>query len=276
MSRPRLQQLLPRAAFERFQVAQTKLRAIVDILGTSEYIFYQSHMRAYTSLISHILANNPEIIGYIELHRSYRHPADLVMMRQQIQTVSGAGLNRARYKLDKMLHNGNGVGDEIMRSPDVKSIFALRKPHETLPSIVAMVERTGEKVAYASIEGATEYYVQRVQRLAADATRAGSSIYFDAETVVDDTDRLLGRLSSFLGLRTPLESEYKTYSETGRVGSGDPSQNIHSGTVVRDRERAEIEVPLELLERAEAAYRSARHGLIQSCSVTVTLEGAPS
>ena len=276
MSRPKLSQVLPSSVFAQLQVAQTKTRAIADILRSSEHIFYQSHMRAYTSLISHILASNPEIAGYLELHRSYRHPADLVVMRHQIQTISGAGVHRSRYHLDKLLHNGNGVSEEIASMNGSKSIFALRRPAETLPSIIEMVNLTGERMAYDNPEGATEYYLNRVQRLVHEADKAGDSFYFDAESVIDDTDRLLGRLTAFLGLESVLVGEYNTFAQTGEKGSGDPSENIKSGTIVRDRKTPTVDFPTELLAEADEAYQGARQELIQRCTITVTNQGAPS
>lgn len=274
MSRPKVRQLLPAPVFDQFLALQTKARAIADILRPSDHVFYQSHMRAYTTLVSHILASNPEVAGYIELHRSYRHPADLVVMRHQIQTVTGAGVSRSRYKLDKLLHNGNGVSQEIAAGSNVKSIFALRRPAETLPSIVDMVSRTGERMSYETPEGATDYYINRVRRLAVEADKARDSLYFDAETVIDDTDRLLERLSTFLDLKSPLRSDYQTFAQTGKKGAGDPSENIKSGTILRDRPRANLEFPSDLIEAADAAYAESRRELIQTCTITVTNQGA--
>ena len=40
-------------------------------------IFLLSHMRAYSSLIGHILGSHPHINGYYEMHLSYSGMADL-------------------------------------------------------------------------------------------------------------------------------------------------------------------------------------------------------
>lgn len=273
MTRRPLRNRVPDPVFQRFREYQTKARAIAQILRPGEYIFYQSHMRAFTTLTSHILASSPEVAGYVELHRSYRHPADLVMMRHQIQALSGAGLGTSRYYLDKLLHNGNGVSSDVGQSEAVNSIFALRRPAETLPSIVAMVAKTGEAMDYATPEGATDYYIRRVERLAHEASKAGRSFYFDAETIVDETDRLLSRLTGFLDLSHPLSSDYETFEQTGKIGIGDPSENIATGTVVRDREKPQIDFPADLVADADTAYVAARRQLLATCSVTVTQQG---
>lgn len=264
---------LPKPVLERLRSTQTKARAIVDILSSTDHIFYQSHMRAYTTLTSHILASSPEIIGYVELHRSYRHEADLVLMRHQLQSLSGPGVTKSRYMLDKLLHNGNGVSEDIGKSPRVRSLFALRHPSETLPSILEMVARTGEKLDYSTPDGATAYYVERVARLAHEAEKAGTSFYFDAETIVDDTDRLLSRLTDFLGLNEQLSHQYQTFEQTGTAGAGDPSNNIKSGVILRDREQSKMQVPDDLLQIASTAYDQARARLISVCDMTVTTTG---
>lgn len=270
MARPKLHDIVPESVFQKFLVLQAKARVISDVLRSREHILYQSHMRAYTTLLSHILASNPDIAGYVELHRSYRHPADLVIMRQQVRALSGPGIAGSRYTLDKLLHNGNGVSAEVGRSDDVKSVFALRLPEDTLPSIVEMVRRTGESVMYATPEGAAKYYVNRVQRLANEAANTDQSFYFDAETIVDDPDRLLSALTGFLGLSTDLSTEYETFEQTGQEGSGDPSKNIQSGTIVRDRERPNVDFPEDLIQQATDAYHLAREALLVACSHTVT------
>ena len=40
-------------------------------------IFLLSHMRAFTSLLGHILGSNPEINGYYEMHLSYEDASAL-------------------------------------------------------------------------------------------------------------------------------------------------------------------------------------------------------
>jgi hypothetical protein len=264
---------LPTSVKEQLRTTRAKGRAIADILRSSDYIFYQSHMRAYTTLVSHILASNPDVNGYMELHRSYRNPADLVIMRQQLLAATKDGVvDRSRYKLDKLLHNGNTVATEVAVMSNVRSVFSLRHPSETLPSIVQMVEKTGEQRTYGTPEGATEYYVKRVRQLVDEASRPGAGLYFDAELIVSDTDRLLRELAEFLSLKVPLRSEYDTFDQTGKEGTGDPSAHITTGAIVRNRPASSVAIPAELIERASDAYRDARTSLIEHCSASVTTE----
>ncbi|QQZ27263.1 hypothetical protein HMY34_16720 [Thiothrix subterranea] len=48
-------------------------------------IFLLSHMRAYSSLLGHIIGSQPRINGYYEMHQSYLSDADLA---QQIADYS--------------------------------------------------------------------------------------------------------------------------------------------------------------------------------------------
>ena len=86
------------------------------LAGRFQYVFILSHMRAYTSLLAHILGSHPEISGYFELHQDYRGDFDLLRMRVGVATGLRYRL-RGRYVLDKVLHSRHRIGARILGRP---------------------------------------------------------------------------------------------------------------------------------------------------------------
>jgi hypothetical protein len=52
--------------------------------GKKDYIFIISHMRSYSSLLSHVLSSNHDICGYLEMHQSYSGWLDFVKLRFKV------------------------------------------------------------------------------------------------------------------------------------------------------------------------------------------------
>lgn len=51
--------------------------------------------------------------------------------------------------------------------------------------------------------------------------------------MTENTADSLDKLSDFLGLNTPLSEQYSVYTDTGKGGVGDPSNNIKAGKILK-------------------------------------------
>ena len=80
-------------------------------------IFLLSHMRAYSSLIGHILGSHPHINGYYEMHLSYTSASDLdqqLRLYMQTETPEPGSI----YLFDKPLHNDYALDTDILAGTD--------------------------------------------------------------------------------------------------------------------------------------------------------------
>ena len=226
-------------------------------------IFLLSHMRAYTSLLGHILGSHPEIDGYYEMHRSYVFGADLE--RQMRAYTERESLKPgSRYLFDKLLHNDYSLNLALPELGDAKILLALRQPEPTLRSILSLFVKKDADDLYASPAGATTYYVERLRALAAFARQHPQRyVYFDAERVCTDTRRLLDDLGHWLQLESPLTEDYQLFSQTGVVGTGDSSPAIAAGHVIHQPADRHPDIALDpaLLQQATQAYQHCRQQL---------------
>ena len=191
-------------------------------------LFILSHMRSYSSVLSHVLGSHPEIDGYCETHLRYRVSLDFMRLKWRVRRLTGEPL-RGHMVLDKILHN-YALTRSLLDSPDTQAVFLLRQPVEALQSIIHMGRQLDANERNADAASATAYYVDRVRRLAKLAPLLGARAAFvESEQLLTHTEQTLNFLTHFLGLDAPLDRRYRRFPRTGRPGSGDPSPAISTG-----------------------------------------------
>lgn len=216
------------------------------------YIFILGHMRSGSSLLAHILADSSEVAGAGESHITYQTTRDLPRLILRTCEVLHRPILREAYVVDQINHSY--VTDEVIMSGEVhKWIVLLRKPEETLKSMMAMSPWKEQEVL--------EIYINRLQSL----THMGSllkrqAILLEYDDLVDRPNDTLAALTDFIGLNSPLSEKYKTHRYTARAGYGDPSNNIKSGQVVRTPKH-DIPISEATVNRAMRAFHDSRNQL---------------
>jgi hypothetical protein len=247
----------------------TTLKAPRILLGRQRHLLLLSHMRSFTSMLSHILGSHPEICGASELYQPYHDRRDLLKMRYKAYWYSDQKA-KVRYFFDKVLFNEFPISDRVLNLPDVKIVFMIRKPAPTIASLVRLAAEFGAKSEFLEkcIDPAhcCDLYVERLRILSEHCMALDKpAVYFDAEDLMDRTDVILGAIRDELGLREPLSEHYRTFRHTGE-GGGDMSERIKSGRINRsESHRYDVIIPESPLARAEHAYEQARTLIRERC-----------
>jgi hypothetical protein len=217
-------------------------------------------------LISHILGSNKDISGYAEMHQSYKWPYELIYLNYIVFMANNKCLD-GHYVLDKILHNYCIITDRIMKKKNVKIIFLLRKPQETLKSIINLGKNVVEHEWFRDPLKVSDYYQKRLNQIAIYGEKVGKkAIYFDAERIIFEPDKILEGLSSKLMLSQPLNKKYAIFKYTGAPNFGDPTENIKQGKIlVHNNKYAEIKLSQKIIKNCEDAYLRCRNILMQSC-----------
>jgi len=231
------------------------------------HIFLLSHMRAFTSLLGHILGSHPSIIGYFELHISYSDASAPHKALEELRKHEALKPD-SRYLFDKLLHNDYRLIPDRLGLDDLKILVALREPARTIKSILQLFETKGCEHRYAQPKEALRYYIDRLEWLAEFClSEAGHYYYFDAESVQRKPDQLLPALTRLLDLEPPLSERYSTFSQTGKPRKGDSSPTIQSGHIHKSgRDYSHIALAPALLEEALKTYRQSRQVLITNAA----------
>lgn len=235
------------------------------------WLLVMSHMRSGSSLLTHLLFNNPEIAGYGETHTTYRSHNDLYVLLAKVsyQLRTLPRLPASRYILDKLLHNILLTPDglELFAHEDTRTIFLLRDPQQALASVISTLDY--------SVDGAVRYYSDRLSALTRYAQAMPASMPAFALTyrqLVEETDLSLAALTSFLELKIPLTSEYQVHRLTGQPGVGDISENIFAGRVLAQPSRdTEVSIPASSLAIAQREYEACWRAMADRCRMV----GAP-
>jgi hypothetical protein len=241
------------------------MNAWLSTLAPRGQVFVLSHMRSYSSVLSHILGSHPEIDGYCETHLRYRSGLDLLRLRHRVARLTGEPL-RGRWVLDKVLHNYR-LADSVLRHPRTVAIFMVRRPAETVPSILEMGHRLRRVGWHSKLDEVVRYYELRARRLAELAAEMrGRGALVQSEMLLDRPTDTLAFLSHFLRLATPLSEEYRRFPHTGEPGFGDPSPLLATGSIASARAPQGRPLLPDLLgERLESAYAHCRSALVTHC-----------
>lgn len=254
---------------DRFILESYTFQYYQKIMQQEHYsrIFLLSHMRAYTSLLGHVLGSHPEINGYYEMHINYLTAQDLLRQEQQYALYDNLKPG-SRFLFDKLLHNDYALELEQLNMQDAAILMALREPNATIKSIVNLFTKKDTPHLYASAFAATQYYIERLNKLSEFCHQnAQRYFYFDAALIYYDTANFLAILSHWLQLNTVLKESYHTFAKTGVAGAGDSSPEISSGKIIRQRQKKfVIELSDELLNMARSAYIDCRCQLITNAT----------
>ncbi len=250
----------------------TALAANPSLILRHRNIFLLSHMRANTSLFGHLLGSHPQVEGYYEMHIGYYSWKSLWRQKQQ-HFAGHAAKPGARYMFDKVLHDGHHVALGLLQRPQSHTIMMLRTPAQSIKSLVVLYREKSPHLPEASPDGAARYYINRLQTLANIAGALGQRyFYLDAECLISDTTTTLQALGDWLGLATPIPTEYQTFSNTGRGNAGDTSSRLKSGKVsASSNDYADIAVPAALMAEAQQAYARHRAALLANSARRSTI-----
>jgi len=201
------------------------------------------------------------------MHQGYRTHIGLLQLRQTLK-VTTSSLKSSQYLFDKVLHNKYKIAKSILNQENVHPIIMVRAPEPTIKSIYNMGEKYTKMVRwYRDPEKVNDYYIKRLHKLEEIAKRCdGKALFINAQSIIDQPDKVLASTTKHIGLPTPLSKEYDTFSLTGAKGAGDPSKHIQSGKIVKHRDQYEsIEVEKHLLREAETVYQQTVVALHSLC-----------
>lgn len=229
-------------------------------------------MRAYTSLIGHILGSHPDINGYYEMHLSYAGADDLdrqLHLYRQSESLKPASV----YLFDKLLHDDYRLDTSILSPSNDCLLMSARTPEQSLKSIVHLFRSKHTVEPYADPARACDYYVQRLASLAAfSRDNPGRYDYYDAGLINSDSRRLLQALTRWCRLTPALSDQYRIFSLTGKARAGDSSNIINSGRIeVTENRYPGIKLERHLIQKAEQAYNAYRDVMVRNARESLIL-----
>lgn len=209
-----------------FLLARATLRSLGARPATA--VLIMGHMRAGSTLLTHVLLGHPDLIGCGERNAAYRSTTDLDKLEIASRMHRRAGLRRVRYAVDQVNHDLLTPEPGLLADERVRCIFLIRDPDPTIRSILELTRRYYEPWSEARAE---DYYVSRLGTLARHADIIGRDrlVALTYGELVTQTQSALRRIESFLGLESPLHERYALQKFTGV--RGDPAEKILSGRI---------------------------------------------
>ena len=217
----------------------------------TEYIFILSHTRSYSTLLSHILANNRDICGYTEMHISYKTSINFQILKIFAMEQYKSDIQK-KFLLDKILHNHLEISEEVLRNKSLSIIFLLRNPNDTLKSIMNYTLR---RKGYVNADKASDYYIKRLLKLKEYSLNSkGKNIFIKSESIINKTEETFDLLADYLNLEEKLSPDYNTFEFTGKSKLGDGSKYIKSGKIQKNITHTDMEISDEISLKCDKAY----------------------
>jgi hypothetical protein len=242
-------------------------------------LFILSHMRSGSSLLTHILNSNPDIIGYGETHIQYTSEIDFkrLMLKvyweaQEFRTlrdIKNLSMNQ-KYILDKVLHNNKFADDEFLLSDNLYSIFLLREPRRSLASIASLKPHLNE-------EQILNYYAGRLSMLEQYARLIDSkkrSLLITYHQMIKQTDLVFEALQKFLEIGGGFSEDYQLLKTTGMRHVGDHQGNINAGRIVRTPRPLETQLSEDAEKKGRESFERCGATLSHYCSTVDSLCGS--
>lgn len=236
------------------------------------FLLLLSHMRSGSSLLTHLLTTNPEVIGYGETHTNYTDAEDFKTLLKKVywqaqdfrtlRDVQNLRMSH-QYVMDKVLHNKKFLNHDFLQSEQVYAIFLLREPERSLASIADLKPHWNQ-------QDTIEYYTERMATLVDYARLINNpqrTLVVTYEQILDDTTKVLATLQQFLQTQTPFRENYKVLKTTGMRGVGDPKGNIKAGKIVRSQRQLNQSFSPDLIAQAKQVHSDCQTALMQLCRV---------
>lgn len=229
-------------------------------------------MRSGSSLLTHILSSNPEIIGYGETHTKYQSEVDLknLMLNVYLKVPEFKTLSDIKnfrmdhsYILDKVLHNSRFSDYSFLASQNVYSIFLLREPKRSLGSLLDLKPHWTEQTA-------VDYYSDRLRQIETYAQFVNNpkhTLVVTYEQMLNQTQSVLVRLQQFLSTTQSFSEDYKVVKTTGQAGIGDHKGNIKAGRIIRNARALDITIGDEAVQLGQAAFDQCMTTLSKYCTI---------
>lgn len=226
--------------FAYFFISRTKACKFLFILG---------HMRSRSTLLSHILNSHDEIHGIGESNRVYKTPLNFA--KQVLASVFQNYRFRAfdSLILDQVNHNHMTPDLELLASYDIKFLFLVRKPKDALESMLSVFGENKNKPF--QLTDAMSYYKQRLLFLKRVKEGLSGECFFivDSDELINDSEKTLSEITSFLALSKPLQANYKLQRYTGK--RGDATEQIFTGEISKESTKKKSQINEDLSELEE-------------------------
>lgn len=236
----------------------------------AEFIFINGVARSGTTLLSNILCSHREISGYGETKLVYRSADTLADLVSHVHLGNRQWRCRERYVLEKIVQDQLIPDRSVLDAASIRWIYQLRDPTMLLRSYLEYFPRNEQQ--------ALDYYLARLQRLQQDARHHAlcgqHSFFLTYEELVGSPQQTLIALSDFLGLESCLQRHY-TQPRMHHPGTGDQSERIRSGDIIRQTRSYRVEISPAALAQARHAHVQCSETLRQLCVVVPGVTPAP-
>lgn len=234
-------------------------------------VFLLAHWRSGSSLMTHILSSNSEVIGFGESKTVYYSKNNFDSLSKEIHwNLRKSKIFGSQILLDSVLMNHLLPNPDLLKTKRLYTIFLVREPNKAIPSIFNMGVSHWNCDPNHYEKEALKYYLDRLSSLEKYAKIINSKsqgFFLTYDQLVSQTELVLEKLQNFLELKSPLSENYQLTPATGKSGKGDWTDNIKSSRIIKNARSSGsgINLSQETLDRGREGFKHCCNLLSQYC-----------
>jgi hypothetical protein len=227
------------------------------------YLFVLAHPRSGSTLLSHVLSTNPEILSYGENHTVYESENDLPRLLYRTALRKKDYSLSSKYIMDKLVWPKYGMPADIRSSKKTKFIIIIRKPKASFNSMARLLPQwNNEQKAYKSYTTCLNWLKNEIINIH-DPSRCMAICY---EDLLENSAPIFQTMKTFLEVKIPFSEKYEVCSTTGKLKYGDSSDKIRSGHFKTATEATTCCVSDQLLKDATVIYNELLETMRNNCT----------
>lgn len=234
---------------------------LLTINKKETYLFLIAHPRSGSSLFMHILTSNKEICGFGEYLSAYKNSCDLQKAAFDIRRKTNTLFKRKKYVANQVNHLSVTPSEILLKTNNVKIIFLIRKPKETLSSLAVLAKKKNSGMSHTELAQIYKNRLKEIQVLAKQIPNT-NWIYVTYIDLVEHSKEILKKTTQFLNLKQSLSSQYAIQKYTQVWG--DPSKNIKAGEIIKTQS-PQIIFSETILQSCEKIYLETVKVLQNNC-----------
>lgn len=218
----------------------------------TRFLFIISMMRSGSTLLAHLLASSPEIVGFGESWIEYHSYEQLESLIARVYRERRLIPSKKFIVMDKINHRAMLKFIDILNHHRLKTIILIRKPDSTISSMLQSGFPNTDSEDYCA-----RYYMSRLDdfvQYASTIRNPQNLSILTYEHLIGDSSEVLSKLRQFLFLRKEINKTYKTFWFTGKPLIGDHSENIRSGKIIENYKPELVPISQSVLDRCNEAY----------------------
>lgn len=240
--------LLPQYMQPRSLIRNLVMKMTQNSFHKARFVFLLATMRSRSTMLSHILNSNNQILSIGESYANFHSKEDINKLFVRILFGNKTLQFQSKMLLEKTTMNEKSPDIALIDEYIDQLIILVRNPESSIKSLMFNTAR--QNIPYSE-DQAIGYFKNRYEYLNRVLMNVDSEKYvlIESDDLVNNTEFELNRVSEFLKLKTKLSPTYKIKKSASKLG--DSSKKIYLREISDEHSNHNYQIKTNISELTE-------------------------